>query len=84
MTRDQNDISGWYWVIYKDFNVPTVVEIRFETWDHTRDGDRWALWDGDEEVPPEEWYKYRFIQKIEAPQFPYETLEISPPRVDKS
>lgn len=72
------DISGHYWVVYKDFNKPHIVEIRFERWDHTRDGDRWALWDGDEEVPPDEWYKYSFIEKIPEPEWPYKKMDVRP------
>lgn len=75
----RHPLEGYYWCTYKDFNFLMVVEIRFETWDHTRDGDRWALWDGDEEVPPTEWFKYNFIRKIEEPPYPYERLEVTPP-----
>lgn len=70
------DISGYYWVIYKDHQEPIVIEIRFETWDHTRDGDRWALWHGDEEVPPEYWHKYSFIEKVNKPEYPYGRIEV--------
>lgn len=71
-----SDISGYYWAIYKDYVKPHVVQIRFETWDHTRDGDRWALWDGDEEVPSDEWFKYSFIKKIKEPEYPYGRIEV--------
>lgn len=71
-----SDISGYYWVLYKDFNIPYVVEIRFEKWDHTREGDRWAIWEGDTEIEPSEWHKYQFIQKIDEPKWPFNRIEI--------
>lgn len=71
------DIEGYYWVSYKDWIKPYIVEIKFLSWDHTRDGDRWALMEGDTEIPPEEWFKYSFIEKISAPEFPYGRIEVS-------
>lgn len=68
--------EGYYWAIYKDFNIPHIVEIRFEKWDHTRDGNRWALWEGDTEIPEDEWFKYRFISYIEPPTWPYQEVSI--------
>lgn len=72
-----NDPTGYYWALYKDFTEPFIVSITYETWDHTRDGDRWALWHYDEEVPPEFWFKYTFIEKIKEPEFPYSRIEVT-------
>lgn len=69
-------IEGYYWVLYKDFNIPYVVELRFEKWDHTRDGDRWVILEGDTEIPETEFFKYSFIERIEEPEFPYTRIEI--------
>lgn len=57
---------GYWWVVYKDFGL-SVVQVSFETWDHTRDGDRYVIYDFGEEIPEKEWFKYRFIKKIKPP-----------------
>lgn len=68
--------EGYYWVVYKDFNIPYVIELRFESWDLTRDGDRWVIWDGGPEIPETDFHKYRFISYIEEPEFPFGEVEI--------
>jgi hypothetical protein len=70
--RFTKDDLGYWWTLYKDFGTPFIVELKFETWDNTRDGDRFVLYDFGEEVPENEWFKYQFISKIEPPTWPYE------------
>lgn len=68
--------EGYYWVVYKDFNTPYIVELRFKSWDHTNDGDRWVIWEGDTEIPEHDFYKYHFISYIKEPEWPYGEVEI--------
>lgn len=68
--------EGYYWVVYKDFVKPYIVELRFENWDHTRDGDRWVLFECGDEIPESEFFKYTFIERIKEPEFPYARIEI--------
>ena len=68
--------EGYYWVVYKDFNTPHIVEIRWMTSDHTDDSDRWVIWEGDTLVEREDFFKYNFISKVKEPEWPYETLDI--------
>ncbi len=72
MKFTHND-CGYWWAIYKDFGEPIIVQVSFETWDNTRDGDRFAVFDFGEEVPENEWFKYRFLKKIEPPAYPYDS-----------
>ena len=68
--------EGYYWAVYKDFLTPHIVELRFESWDLTRDGDRWVIWEGDTEIPETEFHKYHFLSYLEEPQWPYGEVDI--------
>ena len=74
MKFTKNDV-GYWWVIYKDFNEPYLIELRYVTWDHTRDGDRFVLFDLDVMIEEDEFYHYKFINKIEPPTWPYDFKE---------
>ena len=64
----KNDV-GYWWVNHPSYKKLFIIELRWETWDHTRDGDRFEIHDGDEiiEFGNHEWYNYNFIKKVREP-----------------
>lgn len=68
--------EGYYWVVYKDFNTPYVVELRLQKMDHTDDYTGWVIYEGDCIIDEEDFFKYRFISYIEEPEYPYGEVDI--------
>lgn len=68
--------EGYYWVLYKDFDTPYVVELRLRKMDHTDDYTGWVLYEGSEPIEESEFFKYRFLSFIEEPEWPYGEVEI--------
>ena len=68
--------EGYYWVLYKDFGIPYVVELRLQKMDHTDDYTGWVIYEGDHILHEEDFFKYRFISYIEEPEYPYGEVDI--------
>lgn len=65
MKNPQREDQGWWLVRHPSFAKSFLVELKFETWDHTRDGDRWVIYHEEDEIEQhqKEWWNYDFIAK---------------------
>lgn len=70
MKNPRKEDEGVWWVSHPSYNDLFLVVLKFETMDHTRDGDRWVIYDGNEQIEEHthEWWNYNFVRKDEWPE----------------